>query len=151
MGLFHFARKRRASAQGFAAKSDMTPLDLQAFILEPILTPSGLVDAPDHTPHVLDWADHPGTDWHLANNDLTALPDASHADPTLAHATSAGAASHAATPGDHALVMSGSGYGSAQAAATDHPITGGGYGDAGTPAPTTQSGEAHANTPVSPR
>lgn len=152
MGLFHFARPKRVPVQGAAVKSDTTPVDLQAFSLEPILTPSGLVDAPDHSPNVMDWVDHPSTDWHLASSDLTALPDSSHVDPTLAPLTTDGAAAHAGTPGNHDLAISGSGYGSAQAA-TDPTVTGSGYGDSSPPAPTTitptsQSGDAHANTPV---
>ncbi|MEP0873680.1 DUF4114 domain-containing protein [Trichocoleus desertorum AS-A10] len=49
MRLFNRSAKRRA-AQGFAAPNNVQRAQTQTFILEPILTPSGLVDGGDETP-----------------------------------------------------------------------------------------------------
>jgi len=47
MSWFNFLSKKRPAAQGFAPKNKGQELP-QAFILEPILTPSGLLDGTDN-------------------------------------------------------------------------------------------------------
>jgi N-acetylmuramoyl-L-alanine amidase len=77
MNLFNFFGKQRPVPQGFQAKKAPNQPQLQAFILEPILTPSGLLDggddAFDHL--ILDLDTHP-----LPDVDLTDVPDADHVD-----------------------------------------------------------------------
>jgi surface antigen len=53
MKLFNFPSKKRPPAQGFPSKDTSQQPQLQAFILEPILTPSGIVDGVDDAPDPL--------------------------------------------------------------------------------------------------
>lgn len=53
MPWFNFSSKKRPAAQGFAAKRKGQELP-QAFILEPILTPSGLLDGTDNPIDIVD-------------------------------------------------------------------------------------------------
>ncbi len=57
MGLFKFFSKKRAAAIGFQPQKSPQKTSLQTFILEPILTPSGLLDGGDSAPDpvVMDW------------------------------------------------------------------------------------------------
>ena len=50
MSLLHLFSKKRPSAKGFKAQSTPAQVQQETFILEPILTPSGLVDGMDDTP-----------------------------------------------------------------------------------------------------
>jgi hypothetical protein len=55
MNLFAALRQRRQPAQGFGQAKAAPEADLhQTFILEPILTPSGLVDVGEDIPEVAD-------------------------------------------------------------------------------------------------
>ncbi|MEP0872778.1 S8 family serine peptidase [Trichocoleus desertorum AS-A10] len=73
MRLFNRSAKRRA-AQGFAAPNNVQRAQTQTFILEPILTPSGLVDGGDETPDlaVLDADAAYSTDSGIVNINLDA-------------------------------------------------------------------------------
>ncbi|MBD1895741.1 SBBP repeat-containing protein [Coleofasciculus sp. FACHB-129] len=57
MGPFKFFSKKRAAAIGFQPQKSPQKTSLQTFILEPILTPSGLLDGGDSMPDpvVMDW------------------------------------------------------------------------------------------------
>ncbi|MBD1895739.1 PA14 domain-containing protein [Coleofasciculus sp. FACHB-129] len=57
MGPFKFFSKKRAAAIGFQPQKSPQKTSLQTFILEPILTPSGLLDGGDSSPDpvVMDW------------------------------------------------------------------------------------------------
>jgi hypothetical protein len=78
MYLFRSLSKKRATAQGFQSKTAPQKPQLQAFILEPILTPSGVVDSPD-TPDLVvmdfDQLDTSGIDidFDVDDTDLSAL------------------------------------------------------------------------------
>jgi len=52
MSVLHLFSKKRPSPKGFQPKSTSKKVQRESFILEPILTPSGLVDGMDDTPDI---------------------------------------------------------------------------------------------------
>ncbi|MEQ8385858.1 MAG: S8 family serine peptidase [Coleofasciculus sp. A1-SPW-01] len=52
MHILNFFSKKRPSAKGFQPQSTQAKVQRETFVLEPILTPSGLVDSMDDTPDI---------------------------------------------------------------------------------------------------
>jgi len=81
---------KKATAKGFQGQKSSQVLELETFILEPILTPSGLVDGDDHSHDLLlldvDIPTLPEV--HLAENNQTDAADTSHVTSVETHSAS---------------------------------------------------------------
>ncbi|HEY9828928.1 MAG TPA: S8 family serine peptidase, partial [Stenomitos sp.] len=80
MNWFGGSTKKRSQQQRSKSHQSRKQVPQQTFILEPLITPSGLVDSIDHTPHPLDVDLHTTElpDVHLPEIDVTHIPDATH-------------------------------------------------------------------------
>jgi len=80
MNWFGGSTQKRSQQQRSKSHRAKKQTPQQTFILEPLITPSGLVDSVDHTPHPLDVDLHTTElpDVHLPETDLTHLPDTTH-------------------------------------------------------------------------
>ena len=76
MGWFGFGVKKRRKTEKNQSQQTRSPQEEQTFILEPILTPSGLVDGTDETPDplLLDLDAPPLPEVELAQTDLSHTP-----------------------------------------------------------------------------
>ncbi len=84
MGILGLFGKKRAKAKGFQSQESAQKRRLQTFILEPILTPIGLVDSSDQAfdPLLLDVSLSSPEKVHLLQSDASQLIDTVDIDDT---------------------------------------------------------------------
>ncbi|MCL1474993.1 DUF4114 domain-containing protein, partial [Argonema antarcticum] len=99
MSWFNGFGKKRSENKGFQTQKNTTQLQLETFILEPILTPSGLIDGGDHTqdPFLLDIHTPTLPEVHLAESDQTHTPEIIHIDSDNYHQVTSDVETHPAS------------------------------------------------------